>query len=316
MSSRYVLDNNYKIRRVRPTFKAVFRRCLKYFVVSIALAVLYYILFALVFSTDAERQLKQENRMYEKLYDGMAEKEALLNDVVSGLEQRDGSIYEEIFHSPSPTSPDFGYAGFASFGDSISSDAGIVLYTESKLSETADAAGRVDRSLDYIMKRCIEMRDSMPPLVLPVKDFIFPQVGASAGNKINPFYKVYSKHDGLDFIIPSGTPVYAVADGTVVSVTRSKKGAGNVVAIDHGNGYVTKYAHLQEIHVRQGRRVEKGDKIGLSGMSGKAFAPHLHYEVWRGKVAMDPINFFFASLTPEEYAEMMALGTSIAQSMD
>ena len=99
-------------------------------------------------------------------------------------------------------------------------------------------------------------------------------------------------------------------------MTRSKKGAGNVVAIDHGNGYVTKYAHLQEIHVRQGRRVEKGDKIGLSGMSGKAFAPHLHYEVWRGKVAMDPINFFLASLTPEEYAEMMALGTSIAQSMD
>ena len=151
MSSRYVIDkDNFKIRKIRPTFGAVARRCLKYLVVSIALAVLYYAVFALVFSTDTERKLKSENRMYEKLYPGMVEKEALLGDVVYDLRGRDNSIYEEIFHSPSPSSPDFGYADFASAGDSISSDAGIVIYTEKKLSEAVAGAGRVDEALKYI----------------------------------------------------------------------------------------------------------------------------------------------------------------------
>lgn len=317
MSSRYVIDkDNFKIRKIRPTFGAVARRCLKYLVVSIALAVLYYAVFALMFSTDTERKLKSENRMYEKLYLGMVEKEALLGDVVYDLSGRDNSIYEEIFHSPAPGSPDFGYANFAAVGDSISSDEGIVLYTEARLADAVRSASRVSESLDYIIRRCAGIKDSMPPLSLPIKDFIFAQTGASKGMKLNPFYKVNSRHDGLDFVIPSGTSVYAVADGTVTDVRRSRKGEGNVVEIDHGNGYVTRYAHLQEIHVRKGKTVTKGDRIGLSGMSGKAFAPHLHYEVWRDTTAMDPLNFFFASLGPSEYVEMMALGTSIVQSMD
>ena len=247
---------------------------------------------------------------------GLREKEALLGDVVSSLGQRDNGIYEEIFHSPSPSSPDFGYADFASAGDSISSDAGIVIYTEKKLSEAVAGAGRVDEALKYIMSRSIELRDSLPPLSLPLKNLIFDHTGASVGQKINPFYKVNSMHEGLDFVVPSGTPVYAPADGVVLSVTRSTRGAGNVVEIDHGNGFLTRYAHLQEIHVRKGRLIGKGDRIGLSGMSGKSFGPHLHYEVWRDGKVMDPLNFFFADLTPEEYAGMMALGTSIAQSMD
>ena len=191
-----------------------------------------------------------------------------------------------------------------------------MIYTEKKLSEAVAGAGRVDEALKYIMSRSIELRDSLPPLSLPLKNLIFDHTGASVGQKINPFYKVNSMHEGLDFVVPSGTPVYAPADGVVLSVTRSTRGAGNVVEIDHGNGFLTRYAHLQEIHVRKGRLIGKGDRIGLSGMSGKSFGPHLHYEVWRDGKVMDPLNFFFADLTPEEYAGMMALGTSIAQSMD
>ena len=89
-----------------------------------------------------------------------------------------------------------------------------------------------------------------------------------------------------------------------------------MVVIDHGNGYVTRYAHLKEIHVRRGRHVEMGDKIGLSGMTGRAFAPHLHYTVMKDTVVLDPLNHFFGSVTPETYMEMMILGESIAQSMD
>lgn len=319
MSSRYVFDkDNFKVRRDRPSFGRIFRRCLKYFVASIALAVIYYAVFALFFSTDTERRLRHENRMYEKLYPEMEEKEALLGDVVDELQARDNGIYEEIFHSSplfSSSSSSAGYADFISGADTIP-DEDIVRYSEEKLRSVEAGASEVTRNLRHILDRCMELRDSLPPLNLPLRDFSVSQTGASVGGKINPFYKVEVRHDGLDLIAVAGTPVYATADGVVTDVVRSKTGQGNVVTIDHGNGFVTRYAHLQDILVRKGRRLEKGDRIGSVGMSGKSFAPHLHYEVIRDTVVADPLNHFFADLTPGKYLDMMILGTSIAQSMD
>lgn len=316
MTGRYEIDNDdFRIRKVRPSAAKIIRRCVKYFFVSIALAVIYYILFALVFSTDTERRLKQENRMYAKLYPDMAEKEALLNDVVEDLEARDNSIYEEIFNSSSPLSPDFGYAFFVESGDSAT-DEGIVRYTEAKLRDAAGTAAEVDALLHEILEKCIAGQDSLPPLVLPLKDFPYAQTGASTGQKMSPFYKVYQKHTGLDMIVPPGTPVYSPADGTVTQTVRSGRESGNVLTIDHGNGYVTRYAHLKEILVRRGRTVKKGDLIATTGSSGKSFAPHLHYEIIKDTVHVDPVNYFFGSVSPEEYVEMMILGESIAQTME
>jgi murein DD-endopeptidase MepM/ murein hydrolase activator NlpD len=123
-------------------------------------------------------------------------------------------------------------------------------------------------------------------------------------------------HNGLDLIAPAGDPVYATADGVVKEVTKSRKGLGNVVAIDHGNGYVTRYAHLADIEVRKGRRVKAGTRIGYVGVSGNSFAPHLHYEVLRDTVVMDPVNHFFASLDPEEYVNVMIMAATTGQSLD
>jgi murein DD-endopeptidase MepM/ murein hydrolase activator NlpD len=136
------------------------------------------------------------------------------------------------------------------------------------------------------------------------------------GSKINPFYKVAMTHNGLDLIAPAGEAVYAAADGVVSEVTMSKKGLGNVVAIDHGNGYKTRYAHLADVVVRKGRKVKKGTKIGSVGVSGNSFAPHLHYEVLRDTLILDPVNYLFASVTPEEYLNMVIMSVSTGQSMD
>ena len=86
--------------------------------------------------------------------------------------------------------------------------------------------------------------------------------------------------------------------------------------IDHGNGYVTRYAHLADIEVRKGRRLKRGDRIGYVGVSGNSFAPHLHYEVLRDTLVMDPVNHMFASVTPEEYVNMLVMSVSTGQSMD
>ena len=174
----------------------------------------------------------------------------------------------------------------------------------------------IDRDFMDIFRLLSSGDAEMPPLSFPIKGFTYTSVGASVGEKINPFYKVKVGHDGLDMIVPSGTPVVASADGVVSSIQYSRKGLGNAVTISHKGGYVTKYAHLSDIKAVRGRRIRKGDVIGSVGMSGKSFAPHLHYEIWRDTVALDPVSYFFCSVTPDEYSAMLLLSASAGQSMD
>jgi murein DD-endopeptidase MepM/ murein hydrolase activator NlpD len=136
------------------------------------------------------------------------------------------------------------------------------------------------------------------------------------GDKINPFYKVSIRHNGLDIIAPAGDPVFAAADGTISEVIRSRKGLGNQVVIDHGNGYFTRYAHLADMEAVKGRKVRRGTRLGYVGVSGNSFAPHLHYEVLRDSVVLDPVNHLFASVTPEEYVSMLVMSVSTGQSLD
>ena len=89
-----------------------------------------------------------------------------------------------------------------------------------------------------------------------------------------------------------------------------------MVEVSHAGGYKTRYAHLADIGVRTGRKLKKGDRIGYVGVSGNSFAPHLHYEVLRDTLVMDPVNHFFASLDPEEYVNVMIMSVTTGQSLD
>ena len=110
--------------------------------------------------------------------------------------------------------------------------------------------------------------------------------------------------------------MYAAADGVVTRVAFTKKGLGNVVEIDHGNGFVTRYCLLGELFTVKGRKVKRGQKIGSVGISAAVAAPHLHFEVLRHDVVQDPANYLFASLTPEEYARLLYMSVSTGQSLD
>ena len=157
---------------------------------------------------------------------------------------------------------------------------------------------------------------SLPPMTNPLKDFSYARTGATVGRRINPFYKVPSDHWGLDLISQQGDPVFVSADGVVKYVDHSSKGLGNVVAIDHGNGYQTRYAHLENTRVSKGQKVSRGKQIGQVGMSGNSFAPHLLYEVRRDSVRLDPLHFMFASVSPEDYIGMLFMSSNTGQSMD
>ena len=315
MSSQYIVDKDFRFKKEKASVWTVICRILMFFVATISLAIVYYLLFALVFSTEEERALKQENRLYEQEYPEMASKEALLADVVEGLKVKDDRIYEEIFNTSAPNMDQFSSLEFLMALDSIP-DTDIVSHSAGRLDKLEVSAGRVEENFKRVMEAISASDFVMPPMSNPLKDFTFAQTGASIGDKINPFYKVPMKHNGLDLIAPAGDPVYAVADGRVKEIIRSRKGLGNVVVIDHGNGYVTRYAHLADIETRKGRKVRRGARLGYVGVSGNSFAPHLHYEVLRDTLVLDPVNHFFASVTPEEYMNMLIMSVTTGQSMD
>ena len=314
--SQYEFDKEgFRFRKTKTSVWAVIRKILMFFVATLSLALVYYVIFALVFSTDTEQKLKDENRMFESEFPELQKKEELLSDVIEGLRIKDDRIYEEIFNTSAPNMDPMSSLDFFVGLDSVP-DGDIVRYAEAKLDLMTGAAGRVEENFRRIMEA---MRDSafvMPPMHKPIENFSFAQTGASVGEKINPFYKVSIMHNGLDMIAPAGEPVYAAADGVVSEVIKSRKGLGNVVVIDHGNGYFTRYAHLADMEAVKGRNVKRGTRLGYVGVSGNSFAPHLHYEVLRDTVVLDPVNHLFASVTPEEYMNMLVMSVSTGQSLD
>ena len=316
MNSNYIFDkDNIRFRKKKTSVWAVVRRILMFFVASVSMAVLYYVIFSLIFSTEEEKRLRQENRMYAREYPELERKEQMLSDVVDGLMVRDDDIYTEIFHTSAPDVDPLSTIDFLTSYDSIP-DQDIVLYSAAKLDVVCRSADRAEDNFRRIAEVLGREGYSLPPMTNPLKNYSFAQTGASTGSRINPFYKVPVQHNGLDMIAPSGEPVYAAADGVVSNVIRSRKGLGNVVEIDHGNGYVTRYAHLADVEVRKGRKLEKGARIGYVGVSGNSFAPHLHYEVMKDTLVMDPVNYMFASVTPEEYVNMLVMSVTTGQSMD
>lgn len=313
---KYVFDSeDFSVGRPERKGRKVALLVLKFFLASISLTVVYYVIFALFFSTDKERALQNENRMLERMYPEMNRKAELLDEVVEGLKVRDMNIYEDIFETEAPELDRILDVNLMPLTDSLTEE-NLVKLTEAKASRLMIGAGKVEDNMRHVLRLLSEDGYTAPPMHLPLSNFSLPMTGASVGRKMNPFYKVTGEHDGLDFMAPLGDEVLAAADGTVSQVTRSRRGEGNVVVMEHPGGYSTKYAHLQDITVRKGQQVTRGTVIGHVGMSGLSFAPHLHYEVWKDTVLCDPVNFLFGSVDPGEYAHMFIVSVATGQSLD
>jgi len=304
-------DFHFKNPRPRRLWRAL--SALLWFIVAVfALCVLTYGVFALFFKTDTERSLSREIKMYEKLYSGLEPRAELLKDAIAGLQYKDEEIYEQVFKTSIPDAR-VGLEG--RFGADTIPDASLVSYTRDKADRLLSEAEQVEQAFFEIVSTLCDSGFVVPPMKLPLSNISYPQVGASTGRKIDPFYKAYVFHEGLDLVATRGTPVYAAADGTVESVSTSKK-FGKTVTLSHKGGYSTVYAHLETVLVQKGQSVKAGKGIGTVWITGKSFAPHLHYEVRLDGQYMDPVNYLFGSLTPGSYANILAVSEKTKQSMD
>ena len=317
MSERYIYDESaarFKKER-RSTIKAI-KRYARIALAAITVSILYYTLFALCFSTATERRLKKENKALAAVVPQLEEKERLMSDVILHLNARDNAIYEEIFKATAPNVSSSNSIDLLGGLDTIP-DRKLVGETGRKLDRLMEVSASVEETFREIAKIVDSTGFIAPPMSMPMKNVSFAQVGASVGMKMNPFYRMPVMHEGLDIISSPGELVYAAARGTVSDVTHSRKGLGNVVTIKHKGGYYTRYAHLGDIYVELGMTVRRGQKIGTVGVANNnSYAPHLHYMVRKDSVALNPVNFFHASVHPEEYANMVIMSALTGQSMD
>ncbi len=288
---------------------------LRFLVATLSVSVACYIVFALLFSTEEERRLIRENILYRSRYKEMQNKEMLIGDVLEGLQGKDDAIYRELFDTEAPSLDALTAVDFIAESDSLS-ESFYQRAAASASGRTMLMAQQVDKNFDQIFRLLEARRDSIPPLTLPLKDMSYVQMGASMGMKQHPLYKRPMQHDGLDLIAPQGAPVYAAASGTVSQVVRTRRGLGNILEIDHGNGYTTRYCLLAEMNVTRGMHVRRGQKIGTVGISSTIAAAHLHFEVLFKGTPRDPVHYLFASLSPEDYARMVYMATATSQSLD
>lgn len=318
---KYVYDKETGTFKPKRTgVKEVLLGIVKYLFATLLAAMVFYLVFALAFSTERERLLERESRLLEAEHTELSARLDLLEGAVSHLQERDREIYRDLFNADPPNylleAQDTLMRSVEELEAMDERDLVWDVYALVKRMEsTASQVSRQLTEIDTAFSGGGLVPTSIPSLV-PLRSFSPVQTGASVGKKVNPFYKTIRDHTGIDLLAPLGTPVRCSADGQVVHVERSEKGMGNQVAVAHKGGFRTVYAHLDNIRVSTGQSLRQGAVIGTVGQSGSCFAPCLHYEVLRDGAPQDPVNYFFAELAPATYRDMMIVALTTGQSMD
>ena len=200
--------------------------------------------------------------------------------------------------------------------DSLADDKLVAELTD-KLDMLDQMVATQSRSFDFLRSQASTLRErsSHIPAIQPVNEKNLRAMASGYGYRRDPIYGTTKFHEGMDFSAPVGTPVYATGDARVQSAGWHS-GYGNLIELDHGYHYLTRYAHLSEILVRPGQTVRRGDLIGRVGNTGKSTGPHLHYEVRLNGVAQNPVHYYYYDLTPQQYDEMIRQAENAGHVMD
>jgi murein DD-endopeptidase MepM/ murein hydrolase activator NlpD len=240
--------------------------------------------------------------------------------VMTDLQQRDDNLYRVLFGAePIPLSIRQGTKRKIEYYEQLSRmtnkqlSADLALKVDILEKEIYVQAKSYDEVLDMAKNQEIRMENI--PAIQPVMNKDLKRVASGYGMRIDPVYHVRKFHQGMDFTAPTGTEVFATGNAKV-KFAGWKQGYGNTVILDHGYGYETLYAHLYKALVRKGQKVRRSDIIALVGNTGKSTGPHLHYEVRLNGKPVDPRNYYFYDLSPEEYDQMIQLSNNFGQMLD
>jgi murein DD-endopeptidase MepM/ murein hydrolase activator NlpD len=273
------------------------------------------------FETPKSKLQARELEIMKLNYNLLNRKIAVMEEGLSAIEERDNTIYRVYFNS-APISNEVRRAGlvgknnYKDLEDFNNSD--LILSSSKKVDEIMKALAIQSVSLDEITKLAKQKALLLKsiPAIQPIKNEELKHMASGFGYRSDPFTKIRKFHNGMDFSAKSGTPIYATGDGVVKKADGTVSGFGNHIEINHGYGFMTLYAHLSKYKVRAGQKVKRGDIIGYVGSTGRSEAPHLHYEVHKNGKVVNPLNYYYGSISAKEYVLITKLANQENQSLD
>jgi murein DD-endopeptidase MepM/ murein hydrolase activator NlpD len=262
--------------------------------------------------------IRHENEELKNQYQVLQQRKFMVDTVFEEIKKADENIFRLVFETE-PVEASFSDYGLSPYTELKEfNDRQIVLYNAYILDSLLAKTRQEKMDYDILRIRSEDKSEMLTyiPAIQPVENEDLTRTASGYGYRLHPIYKIRKFHQGIDFTAPVGTPVYATGAGRVALTERSRRGSGNKIIIDHGYGYKSVYAHLNDIEVRLGRDVKRGDVIGTVGNTGLSAGPHLHYEVLLNDEPVNPVNFFFLELPPEKYNQMIILSKNSGQSFD
>ena len=290
----------------------------------LSLAVLFgtgvFIAFIYFFTSPMEALLRKENMLLKTQYEVLSLRLNEALEVLEDIQERDDNLYRAIFQVK--TIPEYvrkpGIGGSNRYDYLMNlSNADLVIETAKKIDLMKRQIYVQSNSFDELiaMGKNLDERSRCVPGIQPLSNKDLKRTSSGFGMRIDPIYRTLRFHTGMDFTAPTGTEIYATGAGTVI-LSGWKQDYGNCIMIDHGFGYKTLYGHNSKNLVRVGQKVVRGEVIGHVGNTGKSIGPHLHYEVLLNDKYIDPKNYYFMDLTPEEYDQMIQIAENRGQVMD
>jgi murein DD-endopeptidase MepM/ murein hydrolase activator NlpD len=311
---------NYE--KVKVTFKDRLGKIASYLAIGLVFTTATVILAYKFLDSPKEKMLRREIETLQLQYNVLNKKMDQTQMVLNDLQDRDDNIYRVIFEAePIPSSvrqAGFGgsdrYSVFNNFDN-----AELLKNTTERLDRITKQLYVQSKSFDEVVKLAKNKEKLLAsiPAIMPInqKDLLH-QVTSGFGWRTHPIYKTPEFHPGMDFTAEQGTPIYATGDGVIEVADNLAQGYGNHVVIKHEFEYQTLYGHMSKIACSVGQKVKRGQLIGYVGSTGLSTAPHVHYEVLKKGERVNPINFYYNDLSPEQYQQMLELSTKSSQSFD
>jgi murein DD-endopeptidase MepM/ murein hydrolase activator NlpD len=273
---------------------------------------------------DSEKEiaLRSENRALKKNQVVLASQLFDIENTLATLDEEDKELHQKFFTTPLeevvPRTSTLNkkalfLGGAPSFRDAAKK---VNSLTQELLNKSLKSNHAIARQ--SLFEKLLSKNTSTLPSISPVWPINSEHIVSGFGMRVNPFHKGMYEHFGLDFSLPRGTMVHATADGVVTESKRNtvQAGYGNYVEVTHAEGYVTRYAHLEELMVKVGQRITKGFVIGTSGNSGGSVAPHLHYEISLSGSPVNPVQYIIEGVSSSDHEGIVAKANKKNQSLD
>ena len=276
--------------------------------IALVIAVAGNMLISIWFDTPKMAKIRRDNRHLLAQYHILQEKIRSAEHTLADIKHRDQYVYRPLLGIDTLNIPQV----YADYNDSKYADINGGDYHET-IMEGWKSIDRLTREIYYASLSLDDTQDlaenkeefsTVIPAIWPIDRTKLKYVSSLYGMRMHPRYGYWRMHEGIDLSAPKGTPVYATGNGVVVS-SKWRPGYGELIELNHGFGYKTRYGHLSKRYVQAGDSVTRGQVIGEVGNTGISSGSHLHYEVRFRDNTVNPIHYFNKDMSPEAYIDLM-----------